>query len=267
MEQLLVVRMSGEAPARLGVAHRYRRGLPPPLSAQMAGGAELPLPQVRAPSPAPDGGILATWYAEQLRLKDAEIERLTARLAALEARGRWADHDLPPVALAPTLHALVEALLPPGVGVHRDELARRVWPDCVAARVDAAHLVRVNISRLRAAFHPHGWTIPGATTRSEYLLLRPGEPVPADYVANRRAATLPYLEPLKRAREKVACPECDGVMNRESPRCARCTVRRKTTRRRPEMLVCPTCAGPKSWNAVQCQACDLARRMKRVELP
>jgi hypothetical protein len=231
-------------------------------STAMGGGAPLPVPLVR--EGAEGRRVLATWYAEQIARRDAEIAQLRARVAELEARHRWDEFALPPLPVGPTLAALAECLLPPGTRVHRDELARRVWPDRLAAGIPNEHLVRVNISRLRAALQPHGWTIPGATTHSEYLLLGPGTPLPAGYRANRRAATLPYLEPLPaRAREKVACPDCDGVMNRESPRCVRCTVRRRTTRRRPETLVCPACTGPKSWNAVQCQACDLARRMKR----
>jgi hypothetical protein len=227
----------------------------------MAGHTPLPVPLVREGADA--RRVLATWYAEQLACRDAEIARLRARIAELEARHRWDEFALPPPPGSRTVAALIEALLPPGRPVHRDLIARRVWPERVAAGIDCAHLVRVNLSRARAAFQPHGWTLPGASTRNEYVLLPPAAPLPAGYAVTRKAATLPYLPAGARRRVTLPCPECDGQMDRESPRCIRCTRRRRATGRTGALLVCPTCAGPKSWNAVQCQACDLARRMKR----
>jgi hypothetical protein len=232
----------------------------------MAGHTPLPVPLVR--EGAADRRVLATWYAEQLACRDAEIARLRARVAELESRHRWDEFALPPPPASTTVVALIEALLPPGRPVHRDLIARRIWPERLAAGIGCAHLVRVNISRARAGFQPHGWTIPGASTRSEYVLLAPDEPLPTGYVVNRKAATLPYLPAAARPRAHVPCPECDGQMDRASPRCIGCTRRRRATGRTGVLLVCPTCAGPKSWNAVQCQMCDLARRMKRtVETP
>jgi hypothetical protein len=234
-------------------------------STAMASHTPLPVPLVR--EGAADRRALATWYAEQIARKDAEIADLRARVAELEARHRWDEFALPPPPASTTVVALIEALLPPGRPVHRDLVARRVWPERVAAGIPCAHLVRVNISRARADMRPHGWTLPGASTRSEYVLLPPGERLPAGYAVNRKAATLPYLPAGGRVREHVPCPECDGQMDRESPRCLRCTRRRRATGRTGALLVCPTCAGPKSWNAVQCQMCDLARRMKREGTP
>lgn len=228
----------------------------------VAGHAPLPVPLVREGTA--DRRVLATWYAEQVARKDAEIADLRARIAELEARHRWDEFALPPPPASRTVVALIEALLPPGRPVHRDLIARRVWPERVAAGIDCAHLVRVNVCRARADFLVHGWTLPGASTRSEYVLLAPDAPLPAGYAITRKAARLPYLQ---RLRATVPCPECDGTKDRESARCIACSRRRRATARTGAVLVCPTCGEPKSWNAMQCQACDLARRMKRLETP
>lgn len=238
----------------------------PLTSTAMAGRAPLPLPLVREGAPAVEArGVVATYIAELLAGKDAEIAHLRARIAELEARHRWDEFALPPPSASPSVVALIEALLPPGRPVHRDLIARRVWPERVAAGIPCAHLVRVNASRARALFHPHGWTLPGASTRGEYVLLAPDAPLPAGYAVTRKAAPWPYLPAAVRLRVRVPCPECDGTMDRQSTRCWPCHRRRHASPRTGAVLVCPTCAGPKSWNAVQCQACDLARRMKRVE--
>lgn len=235
------------------------------LSTAMAGRAPLPAPRLANGATATEGrGILVAHYRGLLAAKDAEIARLRARVAALEVRHHPEDHGLPPVRLTPTEEALLLCLLPAGRPVHRDELAARVWPEMVAAGLHGpcARLVRVTMSRVRGALEDSGWTIPGASLRSEYVLCGPGDPLPAGYASNVRAANLPHVRPEPRY---VPCPECDGAKWRGSARCRLCADRRRmsATRRDPTRRVCPRCGGGKSYRAALCRQCEWARRMKR----
>lgn len=180
---------------------------------------------------------------------------LEARVAELSRPKHPADFGLVGVGLTPTETRLVMALLPPGEALHRDAITARVWPDIAAAGLveESAHMVRVQISRVRAALHRSGWTIHIRHGHSEYVLLKPGMALPDGWRDGRLAAQYPDAR-------RRPCPECDGTMSHSARMCLDCSRRSKAAAAHGGQASRPPCAGRKWKTSRLCAGCDMKRR-------
>lgn len=132
----------------------------------------------------------------------ARVAELEARVAELERPRRPEDYGLAVGREGTLAWGVCRALLPPGTAVHRDELIERVLRRDREAwtRPELAHSTRVAVSVLRSRLHASGWRIPPASLTGAYVLLRPEQAPPDDFLMRGGLATTAHF--------RTITPEC-----------------------------------------------------------